>query len=244
MDKRTVLAVALSLVVILAYQFFLLPKQPVRTPQPVPKALPEAPRVTAPAPVTPAPAAVPGVTSTEQSERFARQEATPARDIVIDSDLFRVIIDTRGGVAKSWQLKDYRDGQGQPVEIAPVVPPGTACAPGGGLHRPGADGVLRRRRLVDRGREPHPRPGYARSHGGHDPHRRDGPGGHQALLLPSRLLPGRDGRRGRGRRRHAPAHAHRPAMGPAARPGSGQPCRLPRPGAPARRQAFPGDGQE
>ncbi len=125
MDKRTVLAVALSLVVILAYQFFLLPKQPVRTPQPIPKTLPKAPRVTAPAPATPAPAAAPGVTSTQQTERFARQEATSARDIIIDSDLFRVVIDTRGGVAKSWQLKAYRDGQGQPVEIAPVVPPGT-----------------------------------------------------------------------------------------------------------------------
>jgi YidC/Oxa1 family membrane protein insertase len=124
MDKRTVLAVALSLVVILAYQFFLLPKQPPRPPQPSQQAAPVAPPVVSPAP--PAAPPVPTVSSAEQAARVALQDSTPARDIVVESDLLRVVLDTRGAVAKSWLLKSYRDGEGNPVELVPVVPAGTA----------------------------------------------------------------------------------------------------------------------
>ena len=81
---------------------------------------------------------------------------TRQRTIVVESDLIRAEFDNRGGSLLSWKLKNYRDGAGDPVELVPqgVVPeqtrPFTIVVPDNpiltqrlnvALFRPSADSV-------------------------------------------------------------------------------------------------------
>ncbi|KPK33482.1 MAG: hypothetical protein AMK70_09435 [Nitrospira bacterium SG8_35_1] len=115
MDKRTILAVALSVMVLVVWSFFA-PKKPVQEPQapvasgpavqsapPVRNDLQESPA--APAPVAAATAAMPAVESAE------------AKDIVIETDLYKAVFSTQGAIIKSWELKKYKDNNGMPVAL-------------------------------------------------------------------------------------------------------------------------------
>ncbi len=109
MDKRTILAVVLSLAVLFTYQmFFAKPPVPPKTapvqetkqasinkaaPQPAPTAVP-----------TPAPA----VTSTKTATKtVAPQKEEPARDIKVETKNYIAVFSTRGAALKSFQLKNY-----------------------------------------------------------------------------------------------------------------------------------------
>jgi len=123
MEKRVLLAVVLSFVVLYGYQALFPPPRP----QPRPAATP-VPGATAPeapaqpptqqssAPATPAPpVAAPIVADTTE------------RDIVVESDAVRAVFTTHGAVLKSWRLKKYQDPTGQPLDLVPQsLPPGTA----------------------------------------------------------------------------------------------------------------------
>jgi YidC/Oxa1 family membrane protein insertase len=123
MEKRVLLAVVLSFVVLYGYQAMFPPAVPVR-PAGQATAQPPAPGQTAaPAPVAagePAPAleapvqAAPLVADTEE------------REIVVENAAVRAVFTTKGGALKSWRLKQYKDDAGQPLELIPVnVPPGS-----------------------------------------------------------------------------------------------------------------------
>jgi YidC/Oxa1 family membrane protein insertase len=106
--RRYILAIGLSMLVLLTYfRFF--------APQPVEQAPPEAPQTAArettaekaPAPVKSRPA---GVVATIPV-------AAKGRDIVIETDLFKAVVDTAGGVITKWELKQYREGSKEEVGV-------------------------------------------------------------------------------------------------------------------------------
>ncbi|HZU21788.1 MAG TPA: membrane protein insertase YidC, partial [Terriglobales bacterium] len=121
--KRTLLAFALTMVLIAGAQYFTsrnAPRQP--APQPQQQAQP------APSPAQPQPAAaMPEKPAAHAQKSPANAAATPARaasaetETVVESDQFRVVFTNRGAQVKSWVLKRYHDDKGQPLELINAV---------------------------------------------------------------------------------------------------------------------------
>ena len=110
MDKRTLLAVVLSIIVLLVYQNFFA-KPPVKTaPAPTQQEATVASQAAKPAPA--ATAAAP-VAATIQTATIGRKAAVQAvtgteRDVIVETPLYRAVFTTRGAALKSFQLKQYK----------------------------------------------------------------------------------------------------------------------------------------
>jgi YidC/Oxa1 family membrane protein insertase len=110
MERRVLIAVLLSFLVLYGYQA-LFPPPPESTPAQSTSKAASAPKASAPAASNPAPS----VQGAQPAEAIS--ETVPARDIEIDNADVHGVFTTRGAVLKSWKLKKYRDQQGQPFEI-------------------------------------------------------------------------------------------------------------------------------
>lgn len=99
MENRALIALALSFAVFIAFMFFGQKMQPPVAPEtPAPQAEVK--------PATPAPAPAPEARSAQSpASRLAR----PAKDVTVDTPLFRAVFSERGGALKSFQLKKYRE---------------------------------------------------------------------------------------------------------------------------------------
>ena len=167
MERRVLLAVFLSFLVLYIYQALVGPPPAERTGT-GPSASPAAP--TAPADLPPPPtvaadalgapgAAVPAAGDPGRVAGDPLVADTEAREIVVESDWFRAVFANRGAELLSWQLADYLD-EGRPVELVPRdLPPGEPAPfalafedeqltrlAGEALYRPSAGRV----RLADR----------------------------------------------------------------------------------------------
>ena len=120
MEKRVLVAVVLSFLVLYLYQAFLAPPPP--KPQPKPAA---ATQDAGSAPATAAPEAsgrqvpatvAPVLTAAAPAEGFSEPVE---RDVVVETDLVRAVFTNRGARAKQWQLKKYRDEKGELVDLVP-----------------------------------------------------------------------------------------------------------------------------
>lgn len=101
MEKRAMIALALSFVVFLVFMY-IGEKSKVR---PLPEAQ-QAQQTQQPQPVQPAPApAKPAVSPT--AAKPAAAPARPAKDVVVETPLFRAVFTEAGGRLKSFQLKKY-----------------------------------------------------------------------------------------------------------------------------------------
>jgi YidC/Oxa1 family membrane protein insertase len=117
MEKRVLIAVLLSFLVLYAYQaMFPPPKDDTKKPVQASKAA-TIPNASAPEVSNPAPA--PSAESTTAAER----------EIVLENPDVRGVFSTRGGVLKSWELKKYRDDHGQPYELVAGHAPADAPRP-------------------------------------------------------------------------------------------------------------------
>ena len=122
MERRVLLAVFLSFLVLYGYQALFVP-----TPPPGDPTAREGPRQEdSPTPPPPTFPDTPA-TSTPQRGRIAAVERptpdpvvsdTAPRDIIVESDFFRAVFANRGAELVSWQLKDYL-ADGRPVELVP-----------------------------------------------------------------------------------------------------------------------------
>jgi YidC/Oxa1 family membrane protein insertase len=121
MEKRVLLAVVLSFLVLYGYQALYPPP-----PKPTQEAEPRPP---ATAPVVTPPAATPEAVAPATPEAEPVIGDKTERDVVFESDAVRAVFSTRGAVLKSWQLKKYRNAQGQPLELIPVNVPESAVKP-------------------------------------------------------------------------------------------------------------------
>jgi YidC/Oxa1 family membrane protein insertase len=140
MEKRVLIAVFLSFLVIYVYQSLVPPPPPVT---------PVAPG-TQPAEIPPAPVAaepVPGQAVPPDSTIAAPKAApivadTEVRDLVVDTDSVRAVFTTRGAVLKQWTLKRYFVDE-QPLEMVPAgLPVGTSMPFELSLDEPGVAAVL------------------------------------------------------------------------------------------------------
>jgi YidC/Oxa1 family membrane protein insertase len=122
MEKRVLIAVLLSFLVLYVYQV-LVPTPPDQKPAQASKTA-TAPHASAPTPSNPAPS-VQGPAKPAAAQNTPAQASTaPSRDIVVENQAVRAVFTTRGAVLKSWELKKYHDEQGRPLElVAGHAPP-------------------------------------------------------------------------------------------------------------------------
>jgi YidC/Oxa1 family membrane protein insertase len=141
MEKRVLLAISLSFVVLFGYQM-LVPK-PAKTPPRPPVAAAgktagastqatgaatvaqsKSPSSDAPAPGTPGVAPAP-----VEASAAARVADVAERDVVVDTPSVHAVFSNRGALLKSWTLKKYLDDNKQPIDITPPVAPTAAARP-------------------------------------------------------------------------------------------------------------------
>ncbi len=106
MDKRTLTAVILSLIVLIGWSF-LSQKKPV-------------PQQTIPIEESAVETASPAATKTTpvpMPVEPVNLSDTDATDIVIETDLFKAVFTTKGASIKYWELKTYKDNDGMPVVL-------------------------------------------------------------------------------------------------------------------------------
>jgi YidC/Oxa1 family membrane protein insertase len=137
MEKRVLLAVVLSFIVLTGYQvLFPPPPKPQQAEQQTPAAgsgtAQQAPAPAGQAAQTGAPAGSPSNPSNPVPAAPAGPVPdaviadTEEREIVLENESVRAVFTTRGGTLKSWRLKKYLDDQRQPLElIPPDVPAGS-----------------------------------------------------------------------------------------------------------------------
>ena len=121
MDKNTLLAVILSLVVLLGWSYFFTPKPDPQKPVPVPSVqetsplMPEAPAK--PETITP---------EAQIPSQYIAPAGAEVSDVVVETDLFKAVFSTEGAILKHWELKTYKDKNNLPVVLLKepgIVPP-------------------------------------------------------------------------------------------------------------------------
>jgi len=119
MERRVLLAISLSFVVLFLYQSFLAPPPPPPA-QPAGPAVPPAQGV-APAPTaTPAqPVPSPQAPSVQPTQAVVGDADT--RTIVVDTIRVRATFSNRGGRLERWELKDYASPTGEPLNLIPIA---------------------------------------------------------------------------------------------------------------------------
>lgn len=128
MEKRLILAIVLSFLVLMGYQYFVVkPNKPNVAPPVTPSATSTAP-------------AVPGTAGAAQESRQeapaeakpAPAEAVPARDlgavagqaetdVVVETSLYKAVWTNKGGVLKSWKLKNHKNSLKEDLDLVPAM---------------------------------------------------------------------------------------------------------------------------
>ena len=127
MEKRVLIAVILSFIVLYGYQAMFPPPKPATV---KPQGQTTSPSTTTITPEAPPPAgtaspAAPAPAATVQPAAAVVADSAE-HDITVESGSISGVFSSRGGVLKSWRLKRYPDSSGQPLELVPhTVPPGT-----------------------------------------------------------------------------------------------------------------------
>jgi len=120
MEKRLILAIVLSFLVLMGYQYFFVKPNKADLNPPVP--------VTAP-PSTPVPGTA-GAVREQAKPAPAEKAPTPdprpvagqaEKDIVVETSLYRAVWSNKGGVLKSWTLKKFQNSDKKDLEIVPAL---------------------------------------------------------------------------------------------------------------------------
>jgi YidC/Oxa1 family membrane protein insertase len=129
MEKRVLLAVVLSFIVLYGFQaLFPPPPPPERRTEPVGagEPTPGEPSAQAPQPGTIEPPAA-AEPETAPIDALVADEAE--RDIVVENAFVRGVFSSRGAELKSWRLKRYFDDDGEPLELVPANAPAGSLRP-------------------------------------------------------------------------------------------------------------------
>ena len=129
MEKRLIVAIVLSFLVLMGYQyFFVKPNKPAVTPDVPSAAAPSTPvpgtsgealerQKAAAAAVEAKPAPVEAAPAPDLSAVAGRAEA----DVVVETSLYRAVWSNKGGVLKSWKLKRHKDSLKEDLELVPAL---------------------------------------------------------------------------------------------------------------------------
>lgn len=105
MEKRTLIAVLLSIAILIGYQFFFAPPPPTQKPVKEPEGIVEKEGRTEKTMVSPVkPMNVPSASVAE-------------KEIIVDTDLYSAALTSVGGTVKKWELKKYTDKEGLSVVL-------------------------------------------------------------------------------------------------------------------------------
>src|SRR3954452_4201924 len=117
MERRVLIAIFLSFLVLYAYQaYFVKPvPKPGTAPVAAGAAAPAAEATPAALPPTAAQAALTGAAPGDQAAAVV--SASEERDVKVENQHVVAVFTNRGARLKSWRLKDYRDRNGQPLEL-------------------------------------------------------------------------------------------------------------------------------
>ena len=126
MEKRLILAIVLSFLVLMGYQYFIVkPTKPAVTPVETSPATPAAP--------------LPGTAGAAQNRpdapaeaKAAQAEAVPApalgavagqaeTDVVVETSLYKAVWTNKGAVLKSWKLKNYKNSLKEDLDLVPAL---------------------------------------------------------------------------------------------------------------------------
>ena len=107
MDKKVILAFALSVAVFVLYSFFLAPQEPVKPPTPSPGQPSGTPIVDSQVATPPLTAA-----SASSAKPSAPSFAKPAKDITVKTKWYEAVFSERGGSLKSFKLVAYKERLG------------------------------------------------------------------------------------------------------------------------------------
>jgi YidC/Oxa1 family membrane protein insertase len=119
MEKRAIIAIALSVLVLFAFRYFE-EKRMTRLPEPRPPAQRQAVQPAEPAPaVTPAPPPEAEAVPQASPEAIATPGDTvaAANKVVVEGDLYKAVVDNKGALLTSWELKQYKSAGGRPFEM-------------------------------------------------------------------------------------------------------------------------------
>ncbi len=113
MEKRVIIAFVLSFAVLYAFRELFSPPQPPAQPAPVAKSGAASP---ANSPSS-APGGTPAQTALPPAEPTADIRSEKAEEFVFDTALYTARISNIGGALKSYELKEYSDAEGHPIEL-------------------------------------------------------------------------------------------------------------------------------
>jgi YidC/Oxa1 family membrane protein insertase len=113
MERRLLLVFALTFLVIVLFQPLLKKYYPQ---QAAPPTQPQT-QLQAPAPPLPTANALAIARSNSPAPAVAAKQAAAESEITVENDLYRVTFTNRGGQAKSWILKKFKDEKGAPLEL-------------------------------------------------------------------------------------------------------------------------------
>ncbi len=133
MERNAILATALVILILVGYQWYLShfetsPQEPARpATSTTPPQSGTTPAMTPPTPTAAgakakAPPRPQGYTPTAQL-------GLPAREVIVETPLIRVVLSTAGARVTNWQLKRYHVGSGAPVDLVAVKDPMVALGP-------------------------------------------------------------------------------------------------------------------
>ncbi|MFH1080005.1 MAG: membrane protein insertase YidC [Pseudomonadota bacterium] len=115
MDKKALIAIVLSILVVFIYQTYFAPppKQPDTKTKETPTA-PAAKQAMAPAPER-------KTTTPDKAKPAVASAVIPEKEIVVDTKLYKAVFTTKGGTLKSFKLKDYRKTPAKNAELIDLV---------------------------------------------------------------------------------------------------------------------------
>jgi len=127
MERRLLLAILLTFLVLTVYQW-LLPKAPPGPPQSQTAASNAGtPGTSADTPAAATPQQQPPAPQLPAVETVLSDAAE--KTVTVENGVVRAVFSNRGAVLKSWQLSSYRDGSGQPLDLVPHGLPDSTAKP-------------------------------------------------------------------------------------------------------------------
>jgi YidC/Oxa1 family membrane protein insertase len=127
MERNAIVATLLVILILLGYQWYVSRFEP-PPPEPLRPAPAEGSKQAA---TPPGPAQAPAKAAPSRPKGYTPTTdlGVPAREVVVETPLMRVMFSTAGAHATSWQLKKYRVGNGDPVDLVALKGPGNSPGP-------------------------------------------------------------------------------------------------------------------